>query len=1132
MSEIGVYQEGNFDFSRDHRVEIRCHSLFPISKMATHLSKRRKLSSSSDNHDAQASGTNRAKPHPPTMTSAAKGVTDRSAEAAFASGHYKSSFFKLQLDELLADSRPNYDKEASRLQGTLHKLKDIIESLPDRSPKPALEAEKDLRNASGIIVPYPEPRPGKETKYPVSFAKPSNINVVGSFALRTGMKTAEPSTIDLAVTIPRSLFQDKDYVNFRYFHKRAYYIACVAAGIRQAKDMDLEPKFDLQNGDSLRPVIILEPSDSPSEPTRRKWRIRIITAIEDTLFPVTRTLPLKNNIRGESSADSHGQGSTAFYNGSLRSEATVALYHKYLHSAAQKCDSFRDACVLGRTWLKQRGFGSRYQAGGFGGFEWSAVMALLFDGGGPDGKPILSKSYSSYQLFKATMQFLARKDLIKPALFFSTETPETEFAHGGPTLYDGKRGTNLLYKMAAWSYAILRQEATTTLNMLNESRDDNFANIFIIKVDEPMIRFDRLLTFRSSHTGNVLQTLNHQSAIHEVVARALGNRVKFISLSGDTVGPWPVETKPPVKTSKATLSMGLVLDPEHAARVVDHGPSAEQKEEAASFRAFWGEKAELRRFNDGSILESLVWSDQPPSPSVVYQILAYILQRHFSILEDGIRYIGDEYDEELRSGGDGISSYSNPAFQAILNSFTSLESSVQSMDDVPLTVRHLAPASPLLRYSALRVQGTAGFSGPADVALQFESSARWPDDLAAIHMTKVAFLIKIGDSLESSGAATSCRVGLENESSQALNNAFLDVTDDSGVTFRLRIHHDREQTLLERQLKDKDIGPRGKEEAAYGLSVYKRSFIQAPKLTQAIRTLCTRFPLLSPTIRLVKYWFNAHLFAGHINGELIELLTSRVFTHSYPWEPPASIMAGFLRVLHFLSRWDWQQEPLIVNLGGDLDQSVVSTIQTRFSAWRSIDPAMNTVAIFAASDIDQDGVTWTQYEMPPKVVAGRMSTLAKASIKLLREKGSALDIYELFHTSLAPYDFVINLRSKIAGDRGSSSAKFKNLKDQTGNARSTAVSSFIRDLQACYGQSVLLFHGGEHSDMVAGLWLPQTKKSKNWSLKMAYSTAPESSSESKQEQSATVSINNTAILNEISRLGKGLIEDIEVDNTG
>ncbi|RJE26654.1 pre-rRNA processing protein Utp22 [Aspergillus sclerotialis] len=1113
--------------------------------MSLHTSKRRKLSPSPEENVPQvpnANGSNEAaklksdtvKYRHSSMNGTMKGIkNDRSAEVAFASGLYKSSFFKLQLDELLGESRPNYNKQGSRLHGILHMLKDLIECIPDRPSKPVLEAEKDLRNESGISVPFPEPRPGKETKYPMSYAKPSNVNVVGSFALRTGIRMEQGYLVDLAVTMPSSLFQDKDFVNHRYFHKRAYYIACLAAGIKESKGLSLDLKFGLQDGDSLRPVIILEPTDSlRSELASTKSQIRIITAVDDKLFSITRTLPLKHNIRRASSGEEPGhEESMPFYNGSLRSESTVAPYHKYLHLATQKCDSFRDACVLGRIWLKQRGFGSAFQSGGFGGFEWSLLLALLFECGGPEGKPILSNMYSSYQLFKATMQFISRRDLTKPLLCFGSGGSDIQFPNGCPVIYDCIRGTNLLYKMTPWSYALFRHEADATLKMLNESRDDNFENVFIVKVSEPMMRFDRVLSLPSSGNNNVLRALHEQLAIYRVISRALGDRVKLISLSSQSGELWSVETKQPRGKANGEISVGLVLDADNSSRVVDHGPSAEQKEEAASFRDFWGGKAELRRFKDGSILESLVWSDHPSSASVVYQILTYILQRHFNTTQSNVKYIGDDYDEKLRNAGSGILSYSSQGFQLAANAFTSLERSLHSMDDIPLTVRHVAPAAPLLRYTALQVpNGADAASEPVDIVLQFESSARWPDDLAAIQMTKVAFLIKIGDALDSSGAALSCNVGLENESSKILNNAFLDIIHSSGVTFRLRIHHDREQTLLDRQLKEKDIGPQAREETAYALSAYRRIFIQVPRLTQAIRTLCTRYPLLSPTIRLVKHWFNSHLFAAHVNEELIELLATRTFTHPHPWEPPSSVMTGFLRTLHFLSRWDWHQEPLVVGLGGELDQTTIEEVRTRLSAWRSIDPAMNTVSLFAASDIDHDGTTWTKHEIPPKVVAGRMSTLAKASIKLLREKGCNLDIFELFHTSLAPYDFIVSLRPKALKDRLPLATRFKGLNDQstrTRDLKSTAFQSFIRDLQACYSQSILLFHGGEHSDMVAGLWNPQTMKPKGWSLKTAYSVSPKPSGDSK-ERSEDVSINNTAILNEISRLGTGLIESIEV----
>lgn len=1091
--------------------------------MSDHTAKRRKISPSPEDGHLDANGTNdqvtskNTKNGSSVTTSTVKrGRNDRTAELALASGFYKSSFFKLQMDELLAELRPNYDKQVSKIQGTLHKLKETIERLPDRGAKPAFAAEKALRSEHGIVVPYPAPRPGKDTKYSVSYAKPTNINVVGSFALRTGIRTSEPYTVDLAVTMPSSLFQEKDYVNHRYFHKRAYYIACLAAGIREANDLNVDVKFGLQDGDSLRPLVILQPAENSDMPARSK--IRIITAVDDTLFPITRTLPSKNNIRQGSSADKpENEQSTPFYNAALRSEATVALYHKFIYSASRKCEAFRDACILGRTWLRQRGFGSSFQSGGFGGFEWTALMSLLFAGGGPNGKPILLPSYSSYQLFKATIQFLAGRDLREPLLLFTSDVP---LPPGGPVLYDGKRGLNLFYKTMPWSYELLRHEATITLRMLNESRDDNFEKVFIVKINEPTLRYDRLITLPYSDNGDVLQGIRYQAAVYEVVSKAVGNRANLISLSSRSIEPWAVGGKPSLKKEGGSINIGLLLDSENASRVVDHGPSAEQKEEAASFRSFWGEKAELRRFKDGSILESLVWSDQPSSPSIVRQILGYILRRHFGVTEQDIGYIGDEYDDKLRIGGDGIASYNSPSFQLISDAFNSLEQSIQSMDDVPLTTRQLAPASPLARYTALQAQNS---DNPADVVLQFESSARWPDDLVAIQMTKIAFLLKIGDSLESSGAASSCRVGLENESSKILNNAFLDIIHETGVPFRLRIHHDREQTLLERQLKDKSISPRAKEEVAYALSAYKRLFIQSPRFTQAIRTLCTRFPLLSPTIRLVKYWFNSHLFAGHVNEELIELLTVRTFTQPSPWEVPSSVMTGFLRTLYLISRWDWQQEPLIVDLGGELNQDVIETIRTRFSAWRNIDPAMNAVVLFVASDIDPDGVTWTQYETPPKVVAARMSTLAKAAMKLLREKGRDLDVSDLFQTSLAPYDFILNLRSKLFGDR-SSAVKFKNLNEGRSD-KLAIIKSFVSDIQACYSESLLLFHGDEGCRVIAGLWNPQTTKPRSWNLKLAYSTSPV---DSKKGHSDDVSVNHLAILNEIGRLGTSLIDGIEV----
>ncbi|KAL4751171.1 hypothetical protein BDW72DRAFT_193151 [Aspergillus terricola var. indicus] len=1053
-----------------------------------------------------------SKPARNTRSSAVK-------EMALANGLYKSSFFKLQLDELITESRPSYDKRLSTIKDTLHDLKDLIESLPERPAKPALEAEKEMRQLHGVTVPYPEPRPGKDTKYAVMFARPANVNIVGSFALRTGLKTAAPYVVDMSVTLPSSIFQEKDYTNYRYFHKRAYYVACIAAGIKEKKSTALDIVYEFQDGDALRPTILLQPAATESGHVRSKFQIRIITAVEETLFPISRTLPMKNNIRRGEEGESKSEP-TPFYNSCLRSEATVALYHKLLSSAAQSCESFKDACLLGRVWLKQRGFGSSSYKGGFGGFEWSVLMSFLLESGGPNGKPVLLNSYNSYQLFKATLQFLAGKDLTEPLLLSASDV---SFLSKGPVIYDGKRGLNVLYKMTPWSYSFIRREAGTTLRMLNESRDDNFEKVFILNIDEPLLRFDRLVTLPVIGNDG-LALFRQEREIYEVLRRAMGDRVDLIYISSSSPSTWSVGTKGQRKSVARSLYVGLLLNSENATRVVDHGPSAEEKEAAASFRAFWGEKAELRRFKDGSIRESLVWSE---NSSIVHQILLHILKRHFHYGEGSIGYIGDDFDEQLKKSGDGVVSYSSSAFQLIGDAFNSLEKSIQTMEGVPLTVRHLAPASSLLRYTALRVDRNHG-AVPVNVVLQFESSARWPDDLVAIQMTKVAFLAKIGDALTDFSDFPSARVGLENEQSKILNNAFLDVTHASGIVFRLRIHHDREQTLLERQVKEQGRSPQAKQEIAYALSTYKRLFIHSPRLSQAIRTLCTRHPLLSPTIRLLKYWFSSHLFDAHVNEELIELMTVRTFTQPHPWETPSSAMTGFLRTLHFISRWDWQQEPLIIDLGGELDQATIESIRTHFAAWRNIDPAMNSVAMFIASDVDPEGVTWTQYEMPPKVVAARICTLAKAVMKLVREQGPRLDISQLFLPALEPYDFVIHLHPKLLHERSSSLVKFKNLSAPGVSAqppKQAAVKAFVCDLQACFSPNILFFWGAEQLNIVAGLWNPQTLK-KNWSLGLAYSTMPDGMSSPASDSS--VSINRTAMLNEISRLGSDMVSRIEV----
>lgn len=1085
-------------------------------------------SADNDQDSKVANTSNQAKQSKPQNSTKS---ANRFAEVGKATGLSKSSLFKLQTDELLAGLRPDYDKLVSTVQENLRRIRDILQQVPERESKRADVAAKELRDKYRVTVPFPCHSSDDLAKCHVSSKPPTSIDLVGSVILRAGLQATETFNVDIAVTIPSTLFQPKDYRNYKYFQKRAFYIACIAASLREAK-LPFSIQYNYQDGDLLRPIIVLEPTENATEDSpKQPICIRIVTAVEDDLFPVGRTLPSKNNVQASGAEDepqsTDENKSSPYYNSALRFESTVIPYQKWLQSSLKKYASMRDACLLGQTWLRQHGFASSIEKGGFGSLEWMLLLGLLFEGGGANGKPILLPSYSSYQIFKAAMQYLVARDLMQPLSLF---TNDVEFPTGGPVFFDGKRGLNILYKMTIGSYKLLRHECSLTLSLLNETRFDNFEKVFIAQNNDPMLKFDRLVSLTlQQQVADPLHSVSYQNHIYDSLEKSLGDRAKVISLWTDSPSPRPLKSKSLKETHSQHISIGLILDPENASRLVDHGPAAEMQEEAAAFRAFWGDKAELRRFRDGSILESLVWSDQG---SVVDQILVYSLSRHLKIPRNSIKCIGDEFDETLQQLA-GSEKQTAAMFQGVRDAFQSLQSSFQSMDDIPLQVRHLQPASPFLRSTAVISDSKDIGLTPVDVNLQLESSTKWPDNLDAIQMTKVAFLLRIGEALKDNGDVNSFRVGLENESRRLVNRAFLDIVHKSGIQFRLRIHHEREATLLERKLKESGISPQYKEDVGAALFEYKKTFIHTPRLTQVVQTLSNRYPLLSPTVRLMKHWFNSQLLLSHVTEEFVELLAVNVYVSTHPWASPSSLMTGFYRTLALLSKWNWQQEPLILDMGG-LTTEDVKAIETRFLAWRNIDPAMKKVSMIVASDLDHDGVTWTLNEKPPKVVAGHITRLAKAAVEALKQQHGKEDRTSLenllFTPALSPYDFVIHLNDPNKKSKKHNQPQFANLKGLVNLSASEASSrdittSYLSELQTIFEHCILFFYGHEEN-VIAGLWKPTSTASRAFNLKTAYSTRPAQ----KEGETVDVTLNKESILNEIARLGGGLVHSIENKN--
>ena len=194
--------------------------------------------------------------------------------------------------------------------------------------------------------------------------------------------------------------------------------------------------------------------------------MRLIAATSESRFPPDKIQIWRNCIRAQSETGKSGAlQPTPFYNSILNSEVSSLRYHIFLQESTKKAHGFRGASVLMALWLRQRGFDSSMSQGGFGVLESSILMALLLQKGGQQDRPALSAGYSDYQLFRAFINFIATRDLVKSPLILDA-------AEGGcvrqiqgeiPVFLDGSQGLNVLFKMPPWSYEKVRREPLNIL---------------------------------------------------------------------------------------------------------------------------------------------------------------------------------------------------------------------------------------------------------------------------------------------------------------------------------------------------------------------------------------------------------------------------------------------------------------------------------------------------------------------------------------------------------------------------------------------------------------------------------------------------------------------------------------------
>ncbi|KAF1775833.1 Nrap protein [Phytophthora cactorum] len=852
----------------------------------------------------------------------------RHLRAADPTTSYRASFFRLQVDELLAATgRKPSAKASSGLQNLLFQVKEILQNLQDQ------QVTQDALQARGLLVRNHIKR--KEIVLP--FQRPARLDIVGSYILQTmayaGKKSGEYGvlTIDLAVEMPQDCFLPKDFGNYRYFDKRNLYLGVLASELQSHTELFDQVKLQAWHGEYEKPVAMLKVSSGFLSEHGMKGatvRVRVIPVVTTELFKLAKLAPSRNNVKHEPNMTEQEmkQCSTPMYNNSILEDMLLRQHTRELHAA------LKEAPQLSEAWVPQ-GLGL------VNGFLASMMLLYLYQ------KKRIHAQTPSDQMFKVLnepLQFPPTED----GVVLTTEGLQTFQKSFDLVFLDSSGRLNLFGRVSRSAWKELQNAATESVKLVQHCSMDDFRSLFI-KKNEFWTCYDQYYWFPAPCPMD--------DADEET---ALTDRVSLVRPVTQDDVEWDMQDN--ALPMQRKVAVGLRINTDNSLRVVDKGPSADDKLASTQFRLFWRGKSELRRFKDGAIIEAVVWEgiSAENRHRVLDAIVNFIIPAHCPQLtssqiktSNAALYSALDVEEATTLKTKTTSA----SFESTMNSvsrlwviFNKFAKILRDLDSLPLKVSDVLPVHPAFRYTSLfpvQPHPLAYSKGekmdaapmahvntvlePLALHLKFERSSTWPNEKKALIHAKTGFYVHIGHELQS-GLNLRCEVATD------CVDVFM-----SGYVFRLVIRSEKELSVV--------TGAAGVKKLAIVHSPeyvkVKREADYASKHASTVHALHTKNTAYGPTVRLVQRWLADKALSNVLPIEAVELLVADVFLSSASTSTPHSNV------------------PFIVDLNTSLDDDKRREILKRFEAYGL-------------------PVNWTRFT-PDKVVVQRLVSLARASYDVL-----------------------------------------------------------------------------------------------------------------------------------------------------
>lgn len=851
----------------------------------------------------------------------------------------RSNLLGLQVVELLAEVSSQKEFEKKRVQSW---LRDVLALVQAPSGAPREITPSWIRKTLGTNA-CADTGLNQNQNQVLSFAAPAAVEVVGSYSLKTS--TAPLYNIDVAVQMPSSSFDARDILNHVYFTKRKLYLLALWHCLEQANIAVVS--IALFKGDGRKPILVLRPSAFKSQVSIRLiptappdvFKLSQLRAGKNNARPEAwlRALKLGQDTSArEKEMDASTLRPTPIYNLAILEDVAVFAQHRILTGALTTCPAAREAVVLFKVWLTQRSM--RFALESIDSHYASLLVAYLVQ------TKRITGQMNPLSAFQVLLRFLADGELQKRTYDFMSASfggAQDESESGGLVIMHPLMDPttqppqvfhfNCTWRVSASALDALSAEAKQSVQ-ISSAESSAFSKIFMTKSSfqdrhdvffhvpysesalELELKGSEMPQRRSKESGahgdiyaETLQEMKESlcnltagqfltAKLQRTLERALGNRtlaVRVMLNPGEGGGDSTEGVFQPQWREKSLsppgmwhLTVGIILDKDSSYRKVDRGPAADDEQEGQKFRGFWGPlKSKLRRFQDGSIVEAVIWDESkhpaktacvPRGERIVEEIVRYILARHVphpcgdkpgqvickaANLERHFLPAPGILDLESESSPD----LDNQTQRDHLDADTLCRKAIECLDtlrtvltsklkDLPLMLESVMAACPELRYTALippqthplllDKDGLKKHSGstfslvvaPLLITARVEAGGRWPSDKEAIINVKSALLLRIGELL----AAQFHMQSVPHQDS-------LDILS-GGFVFRLNLLASPEIERLQHPL-DSNV------------AFARRTSIDFAH-HNAVKSLHAQHPSFGNAVRLLSRWCAGNYFSG------------------------------------------------------------------------------------------------------------------------------------------------------------------------------------------------------------------------------------------------------------------------------